>query len=67
MNKQLYKWKWSIEETRKEYWQVSLTHQLGSTIEKSGYDLNQVKREVEESALIMNSQIENLIKAKRKE
>ena len=61
MNKQLYKWKWS-----REYWKITLTHELGSIIEKEGRDYDQMKKEIKISAIEMDRQIEETLKIRRK-
>lgn len=62
MNKQLKKWKKEIEEISNNVWKVKLTHELGSCIEKTGHNLEEIEIEIEKSAIKMNSEIENRIK-----
>ena len=63
MKEQLTKWKKTIEEVSNSVWKVTLTHELGPAVEKTGDDLEQMEKELKISAIEMNKQIEERIKA----
>jgi len=54
----LEKWRKEIVEISNCFWKVSLTHELGSRVEKIGDNLEQIENETELSALEMNKEIE---------
>jgi len=62
MKEKLEKWKKEIDEISNCVWKVSLTHELGPKVEKTGENLEQIEKEIELSALEMNEQIERKIK-----
>ena len=62
MKDELEKWTENIEEISNCVWKVNLTHELGAKIEKIGTNLEQLLKEVKESAIKMNKQIEGKIK-----
>lgn len=58
MKNDLEKWIKEIDEVSNCVWKVTLTHQLGPSIEKIGTNLEQLEKEVELSTIEMNKQIE---------
>jgi hypothetical protein len=62
MKSDLENWKKEIDEILNCVWKVTLTHQLGPSVEKIGANLEQLEKEVELSAIKMNRQIEDKIK-----
>jgi hypothetical protein len=62
MKSDLENWKKEIDEISNCVWKVTLTHQLGPSVEKIGTNLEQLEKEVELSAIKMNRQIEDKIK-----
>ncbi len=62
MKSELLKWKKEIDEVSNCVWKVTLTHELGPSVEKIGANLELLKKEVELSAIEMNKQIEEKIK-----
>ena len=62
MKSELKKWKKEIDEVSNCVWKVTLIHELGSSVEKIGTNLEQLEIEVELSAIEMNKQIDEKIK-----
>ena len=58
----LLKWTKKIDEISPCIWTVTLIHELGPKVEKTGENLKEIEREVENSALEMDKQIEDKIK-----
>ena len=58
----LENWKKEIDEVSNCVWKVTLTHELGSSVEKIGDNLELLEKEVELSEIEMDKQIEEKIK-----
>ena len=65
MKKKLSKWKKEIEEVSMCVYKITLTHELGPSIQKIGDDLERLESEIELSAIEMDNQIEEMIKTKK--
>ena len=61
MNK-LSKWTKKVDEIQPCVWTVTMVHELGPKVEKTGEHLEEIEKEVEKSALEMDKQIEEKIK-----
>lgn len=61
MNK-LSKWTKKVDEIQPCVWTVTMVHELGSKVEKTGENLEEIEKEVEKSALEIDKQIEEKIK-----
>lgn len=58
---ELKKWNKTIEEVSNNVYRVTLTHQFGASIEKTGHNLEEMESEILTTALKMNQEIENKI------
>ncbi len=59
MKSELRKWKKEIEEVSNCVWKVTLIHELGICIEKTGTNLELLEKEIESFAIKMNEKIKN--------
>ena len=66
MKNKLGKWKKEIEEVSMCVYKITLTHELGPSVQKIGHDLEKLEREVELSAIEIDNQIEEMIKTKKR-
>lgn len=61
MKNELNKWKKKIDEISNCVWKVTLIHELGASVQKTGENLNIIEKEVESLAIEMNKQIKEKI------
>ena len=59
-------WKTEIKEISNNIYKLTLTHPLGPKIEKTGTNLNQLKKEAKEDSIKLDKQIELKLEEKRK-
>ncbi len=64
---QLPKWTKEITEVSANVWKVTMTHELGSKVEMTGIDLDQLEKEAEVSAIKMDEAIEEKIQSQNKD
>lgn len=64
---QLPKWTKEITEVSANVWKVTMTHELGSKVEMTGIDLDQLEKEAEVSAIKMDEAIEDKIQSQNKD
>ncbi len=57
MNGELKKWKMEIKEISNCVWKVTLIHELGLCIEKTGTNLETLEKDIELSAIEINKQL----------
>lgn len=65
MKTKLSKWIKEFEEISMSVYKITLTHELGPSIQKIGHDLEKLESEVELSAIEMQNQIDEIIKSKK--
>lgn len=63
---ELKKWNKTIEEVSNSVYRVTFRHELGASIEKTGHNLNEMKNKIFITAIKMNKEIEQKIKAHNK-